>query len=63
MFSQPYQYWAFPLSLWYVRPWMVLYFRMEEVREAVESVSSSPSAESLSSSSSSAATARASYEA
>ena len=48
-----YQYCAFPLSLWYVRPWMVLYLRMDEVREAVESASSSPSAESPSSSSSS----------
>lgn len=36
-------------SLWYVRPWMVLYSRMLEVMESVE-LAVSPNAESLSSS-------------
>lgn len=36
-------------SLWYVRPWMVLYSRMLEVIESVE-LAVSPKAESLSSS-------------
>lgn len=45
------QYWALSptWSLWYVRPWMVLYSRMLEVMESVE-LAVSPNAESLSSS-------------
>jgi len=46
------QYSALPRSLWYLRPWMVRYSRMEALRDAVDSARSSPSAESASSSSS-----------
>lgn len=49
--SASYQYCALrpTLSLWYVRPWIVLYSRMLEVMESVE-LAVSPNAESLSSS-------------
>ena len=46
----PHQYWALPLSPWYVRPWRVRYSRIEDEIEAVELSASEPSDESPSSS-------------